>query len=263
MNSEVREFFRIGKGHFQAVRFLSQEENFTWEEAKELDLPRSWYELTRVCLEDRLDFVRDSWVRKFSFHLQATTAIEDFFDRLDDIVILISRRSVEDPWEAEMIYSFADQSTFFRGLVPSNEETIDYVKDRLKVDLPKDYWAFNRLHDGFGRLSEIGMIPILELEDSWKGLIRSVKNTGGPLQMGTEWIDPSSLYPFFEDYGIGSFQCFNASWYPGTEMGNVHFSGIDYTLSDTQDRKEWSENLAFPTFLEWLAAFLQGMSSCI
>ena len=41
-------------------------------------------------------------------------------------------------------------------------------------------------------------------------------------------------------------------------MGNVYLSGIDYTLSDVSDKKAWAENLAFPTFSEWLAYYLRG-----
>ena len=50
------------------------------------------------------------------------------------------------------------------------------------------------------------------------------------------------------------------SWYPGSEMGNVYLSGIDYTISDYRDRKEWADRLAFPTFLDWLAFYLEGNS---
>ena len=81
--------------------------------------------------------------------------------------------------------------------------------------------------------------------------------------MGEASLDPHSLFPFYEEYGLGSFQCFNAEWYPGSEMGNVYFSGIDYTLSDISDRSTWSENLAYPTFLEWLTEFLEGMNTSL
>ena len=263
MNRLVREFFRADQAQFQAVRFLSDEVDLSAEESDRLDLPKAWYELSRVCKEDRLDFIRDLWVRKFSFHLEASTAIEDFFDKLDDIIILVCRHSEEEPWQPEMVYSFADNSTFFRGLMPANDETIEQTKKQFTCQLPKDFWAFNRLHNGFGRLSEIGILPLDELDDVRKDLIKAVKNTDKPLRMGAEWVDPNSLYPFYSEYGIGSFQCFNSNWYPGNEMGNVHFSGIDYTLSDTLERQDWPENLAFPTFLEWLAAFLQGKNSCI
>ena len=37
-------------------------------------------------------------------------------------------------------------------------------------------------------------------------------------------------------------------------------SGIDYTISDYMDRKGWADQLAFPTFLEWLAFYLEGNS---
>ena len=33
------------------------------------------------------------------------------------------------------------------------------------ADLPKDYWSFLQIHNGFGRLAEIGLLPVDELED--------------------------------------------------------------------------------------------------
>jgi hypothetical protein len=43
-------------------------------------------------------------------------------------------------------------------------------------------------------------------------------------------------------------------------MGNIYFSGIETTVSDISDLKTWAENLAYPTFLEWLTAFLEGIN---
>jgi hypothetical protein len=120
-----------------------------------------------------------------------------------------------------------------------------------------------QIHSGFGRLSETGLLPIEELKETKQQLTDAILDCDVPLRWKEGWIDPTSLFPFFEEYGIGSFQCFNAEWYPGSEMGNVYFSGIDYTLSDVSDRKAWSEELAYPTFLEWLADFLEGMNTTL
>jgi hypothetical protein len=72
-------------------------------------------------------------------------------------------------------------------------------------------------------------------------------------------VDPGTLVPFYESSGLNSFQCFYADWYPGSEMGNLYFSGLDYTVSDLTRQSAWEENGAFPTFLEWLASYLEGM----
>ena len=76
-------------------------------------------------------------------------------------------------------------------------------------------------------------------------------------------IDPENLIPFYEDYGLNSFQCFFADWYPNSEMGNVYLSGINYTISDTSDRRNWSEVKAFPHFLGWLVDYLEGMGASL
>jgi hypothetical protein len=247
MNIQIREFFRVdgvGEPHFQDVRFLSEEKALSWNDAEKMGLSRSWFELSRISVENRLEFTKGFWLKTLSFHPKATPVIENFFNQLDDVVVLVCRQTIEDPWRAELIYSMADNSTFFRGLSPASEEEIALVKKQLEPDLPSNFWAFSRLHNGFGRLSELGILPLEDLKDARDRLISSVFRSDKQLRMGEAKIDPYSLFP-------------------ESEMGNVHFSGIDYTLSDTFERKEWAENLAFPTFLDWLAAFLEGMNSCI
>ena len=95
--------------------------------------------------------------------------------------------------------------------------------------------------------------------DAKRRLMEMVIRSERPLK-STIRIDPGSLVPFYEAIGLSSFQCFYADWYPGNEMGNVYLSGIDYTISDFRDRKSWVDQKAFPTFLDWLAFFLEGNS---
>jgi hypothetical protein len=266
MNSQIREFFRVDGSqdpHFQEVRFLHEEAKLSWEEIERVGLPRSWFELSRITPEDRVEFSRAFWLGRLTYNPIATERIESFFDQLDDIAIVLSRQTKEEPWKAELVYSLADNSSFFRGLSPADDEEIDWVKKRIGGDLPSDYWAFLQIHNGFGRLTEIGLLPVDELEETKVRLTNQIQSSDVPLRWKESWIDPASLFPFFEEYGVGSFQCFNAEWYPGSEMGNVYFSGIDYTLSDISDRKVWSEQLAYPTFLEWLTDFLEGMNSSL
>ncbi len=266
MNRQILEFFRAGKGidtPFTAVRFLSEESTLSWTEAEKMGVSKAWFELSRIPAESRIEFVKDLWLKSLSFHTKASDKIEGFFERLDDVIILVCQHTVEDPWRAEMIYSVEGDVTFFRGLMPATDDSIVQVKKELELDLPLDYWNFSKIHNGFGRLSELGMMPIEALPKTRSRFVRMILDSETPLRMGAEKVDAYSLFPFYEEFGLDCYQCFNGQWYPESEMGNVHFSGIDYTVSDTLERREWAENLAFPTFVEWLAAFLEGTISCI
>jgi hypothetical protein len=263
MNSQIRDFFRVDgsqDSHFKQVRFLSEEPHLHWKEVEKTGLSRSWFELSRISMEDRVEFSREFWMSRLSFHPAATKSLGEFFDKLDDVSVIVCRQTEEEPWEAELVYSLADNSCFFRGRPPADEEEIEEVKKRLGENLPHDYWTFFRIHNGFGKLTELGLLPLENLEDAKNRLLNACLRAERPLRMGEAWLDPNSLFPFYEEYGLGSFQCFNAEWYPSSEMGNLYFSSLEITVSDTSDRKTWTENLAYPTFLEWLTAFLEGMN---
>jgi len=261
MNSLARQFYEKGnESNFQEVLFLSEDRYASWTEIAEKapDFPRGWFELSRISPEERVEFIRDFWFDLLPYHPYAQSAIAEFFSRVDDVAPIIARK--DDELQPEMVYSFADNSTFFRGLPPATEEDLREFRREIGLPLPRDYLSFNRLHNGFGKLSEIGVLKIEDVgvarqrvKDLLFNAEKSVRSNGRP-------VDPGSLIPFYETYGLSSFQCFYADWYPGSEMGNVYLSGVDYTISDTSDRKSWAENLAFPTFLEWLAYYLEGMS---
>ncbi|MDE3046223.1 MAG: SMI1/KNR4 family protein [Verrucomicrobiota bacterium] len=263
MNSQIRDFFRVTgtqEPHFQEVRFLSEEKELCWDAIEPTGVPRGWFELSRISMQDRVEFTRDFWLTLLPFHPKATRSLEEFFERLDDVAVVICRQSKEEPWRAELIYSLADNSSFFRGLPPAPEEEIEGTMRELDAKLPRDYQAFFRVHNGFGKLTEMGLLPLEDIPFARQQLVNLVCHSEKMLRLGETQIDPASLYPFYEEYGVGGLQCFMAEWYPGAEMGNVYFSEIDYTLSDIRDRKGWAENLAYPTFLEWLTAFLEGMN---
>lgn len=261
MNSLARQFYEKGsESNLQEVFFLNEDRNANWTELSEKspDLPRGWFELSRISPVERIEFIRDFWFDLLPFHPRVHSAIFDFFSRLDDVAVVIARR--EDELHPEMIYSLADNSTFFRGLPPATEEDLREFRNEIGISLPRDYLAFLRLHNGFGKLSELGLLRIEDVgvcRHKVKELLLNVEKT---VTSGGRAVDPDSLVPFFEAYGLTSYQCFYADWYPGSEMGNVYLSGIDYTISNTRDRKSWIENLAFPTFLDWLSHYLEGMS---
>lgn len=257
MNALIRKFF--SESSFKEVLFLNEEPKMKWEDAIRLapDLPRGWFELSHISPRDRIDFSRDYWLDYLPYHPSAHPQIFEFFEELDDIaVVLYADR-------AELIYSLQNNVSFFRGRPPCKEEDIYELKNEMKINLPRDFLAFARIHNGFGKLSEMGLLEIQDIAQTRRRVINLLIQTDNRVKSGNMDVDPGSLIPFYEALGLSSFQCFYTDWYPGSEMGNVYLSGIDYTLSDISDKKAWLENLAFPTFSEWLAQYLQGMSLCI
>ncbi|MBX7067718.1 MAG: SMI1/KNR4 family protein [Parachlamydiales bacterium] len=261
MNSLSRQFFTANKeSGFSHVRILTDEPNCSWEEVSELafDIPRGWYELSRISPEDRVEFTRDFWLDRLPYHPSAHPAFFEFFERLDDVaVVLVRKMDDEEPMDAELVYSLADNSSFFRGRPPLVE-----MENELEVNLPRDYLSFLKIHNGFGKLSEMGLIEFQDVPDARRRLIDLILKTEKRIKSGEAEVDPGALIPFYEALGLSSFQCFYSDWYPGSEMGNVYFSGIDYTISDVSQKRAWVENLAFPTFSEWLSYYLQGMTLC-
>ncbi len=266
MNSLCRQFFTANKeNRFNSVRILSEEPKSTWDDVNQiaLDIPRGWYELSRIMPRDRVEFTRDFWLDRIPYHPSVHPAIFEFFERLDDVAVVLLQRMSGEPMDAELVYSLADNSSFFRGQVPLNEETLAECKGEFDFNLPRDYLAFLKIHNGFGKLSEMGLLELQDVMEAKRRVINLILKADRRIKSGEVDVDPGALVPFFEFLGLSSFQCFYSDWYPGSEMGNVYFSGIDYTISDVSQKKTWGENLAFPTFSEWLSTYLQGMNLCI
>lgn len=258
MNELVGQFFK----EYKQVRILNEENEIDWSEASQLaiDLPRGWFELSRVSTSDRISFVREFWQRLLPYHPEAHAKVSDFFSRLDEILVILSKKNEEDPLSAELIYSLYDNRSFFRGLPPADAIQIEELEAEIKTSLPKDYLSFLQIHNGFGKLSSLAVFPSEFVNEMRERVLEMLLESTQPLRMNGKIIDPGSLIPFFEEEGLFSFQCFYSEWYPASEMGNVYLSGIDYTISDISDRKSWRENFAFPTFMEWLGEYLEGMN---
>lgn len=258
MNALVRRYL-YEDGNFEEVLVLSEGPAKDWSEIERFapNLPRGWFELSRVPSEDRVEFSRAFWLKRLPFNIKAHTAISDFFSSLDDVGVVLSKK--KDSWVPQLVYSFMDNSCFFRGLAPASDFQIDELKEELDFAFPSDWIAFTKIHNGFGKLSELDVLNIEEIPMVRRKVMEMLIKAPQAIKSGEKVIDPSSLIPFFEASGLSSFQCFYADWYPGNEMGNVYFSGIDSTVSDVARREAWGDNGAFPTFLEWLASYLEGM----
>ena len=256
MNRLVQEFYQTqGESPFAAVLSLANCQK-SWEELQTLSprLPRGYFELSRLSAEDRVVFTRDFWLNLLPYHPSVHPRLIEFFAQLDDVAPMLCQLRKSGEWTVEMVYSLRGDRSFFRGRLPASEGEVDELIQELPLCLPNDYLSFLRIHNGFGKLSEWGVLAIQEVQDKKRELEAML------LQLDRFAVDPSSLIPFYESPLGASWQCFYADWYPGSEMGNVYLSGIDYTISDYTDRKEWADQFAFPTFLEWLVTFLEGRS---
>lgn len=264
MNPLVRQFFNAeretGDVRFSEVHCLQEQTTWDWGGAhsRAPTLPRPWFELSRLSAAERIEFVSALWLDRLPYHPSSYPVLLQFFQRLDDIGIILHRQSKEEPFMVEMIYSLADNSSFFRGLPPCKEEDVNRLKSIASLELPRDFQAFLHIHHGFGKLSELGLLRADAMLEARERIADLLMTAELPVRAGAHLVDPHSLIPFYEAFGLASYQCFYADWYPSSEMGNVYFSGIDYTISDITDRKTWAEHLAFPTFLEWFVYYLEG-----
>lgn len=256
MNPLSKQYYQVGgKSPFQEVLFLSDAKDLEWSALSEKvpELPRSWFELARISSKDRIEFVSNRWMDSLSFQPGASRGITRFFLNLDEIDVVVVKSDFL--YSVEMVYSLSDNRSFFRGFPPLTEQDIRIFKAEINAHLPTDYFSFFRLHNGFGKLSEMGILPIDEIPKAIQ-TVREILECQTNAQ--NYLINPEMLIPFFEN--LGSFQCFFSDWYPNSEMGNVFLSGIDYTVSDTTSREAWEEECAFATFIEWLSKYLEGIN---
>lgn len=265
MNRHIRQFYRSHQqdataGHFHATRVLHDEKESDWPALHQQipTLPKGWFELCGLTPQDRIEFVLAFWLSQMTYVPHTQGKIEVFFSRLDDIGIVAYQKTYEEPWQVRMVYSLADGSGFFQGappLGPSYETTTPV----LGHVLPEDYRTFLKIHNGFAKYNDTGMIPIEDIAEEYEKVSHLLALHQPAVMMGKVPVEPGSLIPFYQSFHLPSYQCFCTEWYPAGEMGNVYFSGIDLSVSDYRDQNGWEENLVFPTFLDWLIFYLESI----
>lgn len=247
-------------GHFHKVIPL-HEDRLDWTEVVEIapSLCRGWYELARLPVQDRIEFTREFWLTKLSYQPHLDEFLTQFFASLDDIGIFLTQQKYEDPFEAHFVYSLADNSGFFHGESPINEkEIINLQKVVPSYILPADYLAFLQIHNGFAKLTDTGITPSTAMNESYEGFQKMLGERPDPIKTtdGVE-VNPASLIPFYESFGMPFFQCFWGEWYPDQEMGNVYYSDLTRLISTSKKKEEGAETLAFETFSDWLLFYLE------
>lgn len=263
MDFHINEFFqRLSPvGYFYEVIPLHEKNDISWEEVLRMlpKMPKGWYELSRISSKDRIEFTFDHWCSVLPINPRAINSIERFFESLDDIGIFMVQTKVEDPFDVQMVYSVKDNGGFYRGALPADEKSIAALQRAFaKYTLPVDYLAFLGLHDGFWKTTDCTGITIsknvLMKYEQFQEMLAQI-----PVLTTSkgEVVNPKSLIPFYESFGMPYYQCFWGDWYPEQEMGNVYYSSETKTISNTKSDDPASETLAFPTFIDWLAFYLE------
>lgn len=245
---------------FHAVIALHDNEGLSWEDLSKIapSLSRGWYELSQLSKEDRLDFTREFWLSKLSYHSGLVEFISKFFASLDDIGVFLTQLKYDDPFEAQLVYSRADNSGFFHGGIPaSEEETSSLQKMFPDYMFPTDYIAFLQIHNGFAKLTDTGILKIGDMEVTYQGFQEMLAQENPLVTSSGQAVNPKSLIPFYKSFSMPFFQCFWGEWYPSHEMGNVYYSNITKTISDCSKADFRVETMAFETFVDWLIFYLE------
>jgi hypothetical protein len=262
MNSAVYEYFQkglAGKGEFSDVVLLDDESFLSYEEVIKLvpDMPKGWYELSRLAIGDRVDFTAQYWQTILPFFPHINNFLSKFFDKIDDVAVFITKKEGHNFFSAELVYSMQNETTFFKGGIPLSDAEAVSLNSQFNNSLPRDYLAFLKIHNGFSKNLDFGLIKAQNIKLFSERMQTSLIEERRNILCGDKKIDPKSLIFFYQDYDFESFQCFNTDWFPLGEMGNVYFSMRDLTISNYNAYGQMEDKLAFYTFLDWLIFYLE------
>lgn len=248
-------------GHFRQVIALHDNPLLDWSDASKIapGLCRGWYELAQLPTQDRIEFTRDFWLAKLPYHPNSNEFFTKFFASIDDVGVFLTQKNYEDPFIAHLVYSLAEDSGFFHGESAASEaEIINLQKEFPNYILPADYLAFLQIHNGFAKLTDTGMTPSTNMKESYQAFQKLLQEGEEPITtLKGASVNPKSLIPFYESFGMPFFQCFWGEWYPDQEMGNVYYSALARIIAPCEKKDESAETLAFQTFTDWLMFYLE------
>jgi len=269
MNSHVYRYYRKLSDEDTPIRLfhevinLNEATDLSWLDAskKVPKLPKGWFELSRLSVADRIEFTKEFWLNHLPFTPKVHEYLEYFFSGLDDVGVYLTQLLFDSPFECEIVYSLRDGSCFFHGYAPCLESQISSLRKEFHDNLPEDFLSFLLIHDGFSKHNDTGIIRSAEMIPVWHQLQHELEKENAVIFCKDRIIDPKGLIPFYQFFGTYNYQCFYADWRPTQEVGNVFYSQNEHNISDFHDFRFWQENLAFPTFLDWLVFYLEGIES--
>lgn len=248
------------QGHFHEVVLLHDAPFIEWPQALEMapTLPKGWYELAQLSCYERIEFVADFWLTTLPYQPHLDQNLKKFFESLDDIGVFLTQQKYGDNFEPHLIYSFKNHEGFFHGSPPIKEaDLLNLKRQFLEYILPTDYLEFLRIHDGFAKWPDTGLILSSSMKETYEDFQKTLENDLPLKTHKGRTINPKTLIPFYKSFGMPFFQCFWAEWYPKQEMGNIYYSGNSHTIEKTTDARDPIETMSFETFLDWLLFYLE------
>jgi hypothetical protein len=262
MNQSIFEYYKKNSdSNFIDVIIVDEKISKTFEELKSLtfNFPKAWYELSKLSITDKIEFSRDFCLKTLPYSPEIYPLIYDFFVNLNDIFVIMTKKKEEQKYLVELVYSIQNDSTFFRGRPPLDSEQIRYVNSQFNDILPSDFLSFLKIHSGFSKNADSGIIPAEDMFDVTTNMIELIESQKRVILSNQKVVDPNDLIFFYQSYQRVDFQCFYSRWFPYSDVGNVYYSYNEDSISNFNDKNTWSENLAFPTFLNWLIFYLEIM----
>lgn len=266
MDHHLKDFYRkfsdeAPHGNFHDVITLHSSPDLSWSEVQQKipSLCRGWYELAHLPSKDRIEFSRDFWLAKLPYRAGLNESIDRFFSSLDDVVVFLSQKKFEDPYEAHLVYSIQNDGGFFRGAPPASEKSLNNLQKTFSdCILPNDYLCFLQIHNGFRKATDCTGITSAEQVPANYAKLQEIIQKHDPIVTSQNMtVDPKTLIPFYESFGMPFYQCFWTEWYPEQEMGNVYYSSEVKTISDVFRGVPNAEVMAFPSFIDWLMFYLE------
>jgi len=262
MNSAVYEYFQkrgSDKGEFVDVILLDDESFLSYDDVLKMVsyFPKGWYELSRLPILDRIEFTAQYWQTILPFYPHVNNFLIKFFDRVDDVAVFLTKKQGHNSFYPELVYSMNNETTFFRGGIPVSDEGLVILNEQFSGILPHDYRSFLKIHNGFAKNQDFGLIKAENLKLFSERMQTSLTDERRAILCGNKKVEPKNLIFFYQDFDFESFQCFFTDWVPLGEVGNVYFSMRDRTISNCKGCEELEEKLAFYTFLDWLVFYLE------
>ncbi len=266
MDRHVKDFFcpfsdKTPQGQFHKVIVLHDAPDGEFDLIARSVPPecKGWLELAQLPTADRIELVREFWLGKMREHPRLTQFLITFFDALDDIGIYITQHHFDDPLDCHMVYSLPNDCGYFRGKPPASEDQLLTIQDNFSDwVLPSDYLAFLQVHDGFAKTTDCtGLTTTDHLIENYDKFQKYLEQQDTLFTTKGQPVTPKSLIPFYESFGMPFYQCFWGEWHPEGEMGNVYYSGLTHTIIDPDSDIGQAEQMAFPTFADWLIFYLE------
>lgn len=257
MNIQVKEFYRTNQA--KEVLALHENQDISFAQALEMAplLPQGWFELIHLDVTDRIEFITAFWSSVFPYRPYVQDLIDQFFSEVEDIGVYLVKKDIDSHFFPHLVYSMEDEENFYRGFPSVNKEEMRGLKQALQQLLPEDYVCFMKIHNGFAKNGDYGLIPAQNIKQEMLSLHNKIHNSGRKITFQGKPLDPECLIPFYKSIGDCVFQCFHRRWYPDVEMGNILFSlrdegDFDYTSYINQENKG-----IFPSFLDWLMFYME------